>query len=313
MTTDTKPAPIARRAIRADALLKVMAWGEPGAGKTRFALTFPAPLVIDLERGSEWYADESDFLVATPSAEMPPARLVKEVLGEVMAGAYPDRKTLVIDPITDYLDALEANLIEAQRRNGINLDDLKGLARAKAYAQIRDGIRERLDLLVRVPMHVVLVARAKNVWGKNDDGKMAPVERTYDAKDIVEYLCDVVLHLDRPGRAVVRKSRIAALPEILERPGFSVIAERLYRKPDEKPAPEQPKPSAAPLVDWMGLITKAKSKAEISGVRVALEAAQRRGDAPTGAKAKAIDAALSAKEAEIGLGDGKSLAHKEQP
>lgn len=301
-TNETQtPQPIARRATRAAALLKVMAWGEPGAGKTRFALSFPDPLVIDLERGSEWYADETPFLVATPTPERPAARLVKDVVAEVLAGVYPDRKTLIIDPITDYLDALESVLIEAQKRNGVDVDALKGMARAAAYSKIRDGIRERLDLLIRVPMHVVLVARAKNVWGKNDEGRMAPIDRTYDAKDIVEYLCDVVLHLDRPGRAVVRKSRIAALPDVIEGATFAQIGASLYRAKEEPAPPVAPIATPAPPpVDWMGLISKAKTKAAIKGVRVAWDAAQAKGEVPAGAKA--VNVALDAKEAEIGIG-----------
>lgn len=236
--------PIARKASRAEALLKCMLWGEAGSRKTRTALSFPAPLIIDLERGSEWYASEFDFWIATPSPELKAGPLVHQVVEEILAGAYPDRKTLIVDPITDYLDALEQALIEGQKKRGIDLDTLKGMKRAQAYAAIRDGIRSRIDQLLRVPMHVVLVARAKNIWGEGSDGKMAPVGRTYDARDIVEYLCDVVMHLG-PHGARVCKSRIAALPEVLQQPSYQVLAGALYRP--LLAAPAEPSPAAAPV------------------------------------------------------------------
>lgn len=237
--SDELPPLTARKASRAQALLKVMAWGEAGAGKTRFALSFPAPLVIDLERGSEWYADEFDFMIAVPTPQLRAGPLVHQVVEEILAGRYPDRQTLIIDPLTDYLDALENALIEAQRKKGVDLDTLKGPKRAQVYAAIRDGIRSRLDALLRVPMHVVLIARAKNVWGPGDDGKMAPIGRAYDAKEIVEYICDVVVHLGRGG-ARVAKSRICALPEhIEERFTYQTLAGSIMR-PAQAPAAGPP-------------------------------------------------------------------------
>ena len=39
----------AKKAVIEDCKIKMMLWGEPGAGKSRFALSAPTPLVIDLE------------------------------------------------------------------------------------------------------------------------------------------------------------------------------------------------------------------------------------------------------------------------
>lgn len=68
---------------------------------------------------------------------------------------------------------------------------------------------------------------------------------------------------------------------------------------EQKPAPPASKPAAGP--DWMSLISKARSKVEIEGVRVALEAALRKEYAPPrdNPKVKATLAALEAKEAEL--------------
>lgn len=243
---------IARPANRASALIKTLIWGEAGSGKTRCALSFPAPLVLDLERGCEWYADEFDFWVAHPTAELPVTGLVKAVVDQVLAGAYPDRKTLVIDPITDYLDQLEVVLIGQLRAKGMDPDNLRGPKKAQAYAFIRDQIRVRLDTLLRLPMNIVFVARAKNVWGTNDQGQMAPVSRTYDARDIVEFLCDVVLMAERGGGARVVKSRIALLPEVLQPARYEVLAEALRsndRAAKERAAPAQPAAAPAELAE----------------------------------------------------------------
>lgn len=238
--------PLARKASRREALLKVLLWGEAGARKTRTALSFPAPLVLDLERGSELYGDEYDFLVAFPDPKRGPAQLVRDVLQELIDGVYPGVRTLVIDPITDYLDALEAGLMEIQRQRGVDLDRLAGMRKAQAYAEIRDGIRERLDRLLRLPVNVVFVARAKNVWGKGEDNKMQPIDRTYDARDIVEYLVDVVVQLQPGNVARVKKCRGLALPEVVQDFSFATLKDSLLRDVNGKPLAAPARPSQDP-------------------------------------------------------------------
>ena len=239
---------IARPANRSGALIKTMIWGEAGSGKTRCALSFPKPLVLDLERGSEWYAKEFDFWIATPTPQLPTSALVRAVVKQLLDGRYPDRETLIIDPITDYLDQLELLFIGQLKQRGMDPDSLTGPKKAQAYAYIRDQIRDRLDSLLQLPMHIVFVARAKNVWGKGPDGKMAPVARTYDARDIVEYLCDVVLLAERGLTARVLKSRIALLPEVLDPPRFETLARAMQRGnvPQEEPAANPAPPAEAP-------------------------------------------------------------------
>ena len=78
-------------------------------------------------------------------------------------------------------------------------------------------------------MNLILVARAKNLWDTKD-GKMQPVGLTYDALDIVEYLMDIVIQLEKNGdetRAIVKKSRLGNLPKILDVKNFNSIGQAL--------------------------------------------------------------------------------------
>ena len=62
------------------------------------------------------------------------------------------------------------------------------------------------------------------------DGKMQPVGLTYDALDIVEYLMDIVVQLEKNGdetKAIVKKSRIGNLPKILDVKDYSSIENAL--------------------------------------------------------------------------------------
>lgn len=229
---------IAKKATKSDTFLKILAWGEPGSGKTRLALSFPDPLVIDLERGSRLYADQFDFLVAEPTAEITGPALVKMVIDEIVKGEYPTQRTLVIDPITDYTDQLEWAFGKMKTEKGISKDALKGSQRGGYFDEQKEFIRERLDLLLRLPMHVVFVARAKNNW----EGTQVSGRRP-DTNDIVESLCDIVLHVEKGGIANVKKSRIKELPATVRAATFADIDAALGASPEKTVTA---KPSATP-------------------------------------------------------------------
>lgn len=227
--------PIAKKATKSDTFLKVMMWGEPGAGKTRLALSFPGPLVIDLERGSRLYAEQFDFLVAEPTPQMPGISLVKTVVEEVTKGEYPDCRTLIIDPITDYLDQLEWEFAKLKADRGVALDSMKAPQKAGYYAEQKDFMRQRLDQILRLPMNIVFVARAKNNWeGSQVNGKKA------DASEIVEYLCDIVLHIEKGGTAQAKKSRIKELPLTIRAVSFVDIEAALNASPVKAQAVVKP-------------------------------------------------------------------------
>ena len=225
---------LAKKATLEDVNLKVMVWGESGSGKSRFALSAPNPIVIDLEGSTRLYANEFDFWKAeidkNNQQAINSAVLTKNLIAEILSGNYPDRKTLVIDPVTDLLDCIEEICSrEYEKKIGKKVDTLNAVQKTKWYAYRRDTSRTMLNQLKDVPMNLVLVARAKNVWDTKD-GKMQPVGLTYDALEITEYLMDIVIQLEKNGdetRAIVKKSRLGNLPKVLEVKNFNSILDAL--------------------------------------------------------------------------------------
>lgn len=225
---------LAKKATLDDVNLKIMIWGESGSGKSRFALSAPNPIVVDLEGSTRLYANEFDFWKAeidkNNQLACNPATLVKNVINEIFNGEYPDRKTLIIDPVTDLLDCIENICATQYEKNiGKKIDTLNAVQKTKWYAYRRDTSRTILNQLKDVPMNLVLVARAKNMWDTKD-GKMQPIGLTYDALEITEYLMDIVIQLKKNGdetKAIVKKSRLGNLPKVLEIKNFNSITESL--------------------------------------------------------------------------------------
>lgn len=225
---------LAKKATLDDVHLKIMIWGESGSGKSRFSLSAPNPLVVDLEGSTRLYAGEFDFWKAEIDKNNPlacnSAALIKNIIAEIMKGEYPDRETLIIDPITDLLDCIEdICATQYEKQIGKKIDSLNAVQKTKWYAFRRETSRTILNQLKDVPMNLILVARAKNIWD-TVDGKTQPVGLTYDALDIVEYLMDIVIQLEKNAqgsKAIVKKSRIGNLPKILEVQNYNSILQAL--------------------------------------------------------------------------------------
>ena len=235
---------LAKKATLEDANLKIMIWGESGSGKSRFSLSAPNPIVIDLEGSTRLYANEFDFYKAEINKVEPKASnaaaLTVNLIEEILRGEYPDRKTLIVDPITDLLDCIEdMSAKKYEQMIGKKVGELNQLQKTKWYAYRRETARTVLNQLKDVPMNLILIARARNMWDTKD-GKMQPVGLTYDALDIVEYLMDIVIQLEKTGdetKAIVKKSRIGNLPKILDVKDYSTI-EKALKKSDKKLAEE---------------------------------------------------------------------------
>lgn len=187
-----------------------------------------------MEGSTRLYANEFDFYKAEVDVNNPesknPATLVKNIIKEINNNLYPDRKTLVIDPLTDLLDCIENICAEEyQKQIGKKITDLNAVQKTKWYAYRKETSRIILDKLKNTQMNLILIARSKNMWDTKD-GKLQPVGQTYDCLDIVEYLMDIVINLEKTQEGIiakVKKSRLANLPDILPVENFSSILEAI--------------------------------------------------------------------------------------
>lgn len=234
--------PIATKKTLKDVRVKIMVWGEAGSGKSRFALTAPKPLVIDLEGSTNLYVDEFDMYHAevdiTNKDLSTPALLTHAVLEEIKNGTYKDIETIIIDPITDLLESIESHAaIEFEtsltgKQKGMKITDLNQLQKTKWYSYRRKRIRKVLDTIKNLPYNIIWLAREKNEWG-TVNGQMQPTGKTFDGLDLIEYLPDIVIHLEKIKKddvvAHVKKSRLGNLPDRLNVKSWDTIKEAISK------------------------------------------------------------------------------------
>lgn len=219
---------IAKKATLENTNVKCLIWGVQGSGKSRFALSAPSPIVLDYEGSTRLYANDFDFLRAEVKTGDPqigdPVGLTREVVRELVKGLYPDVKTLVVDPLTDLLETLEKQTADDyEKLIGKKVQELNALQKTKWYAFRRDYARRLLDALKNLPLNLILVARAKEIWDNGKpSGKFAP-----DINPVVMYLMDIVIELQKTKhneyKAIVSKSRLANLPDVLPVKNYSSV------------------------------------------------------------------------------------------
>jgi hypothetical protein len=192
--------------------LKLFLWGDSGVGKTTIALRFPSPVVIDLEGGTEHYGGVFEFGV-----------LKATTADEVMAAVdwlltHPHNfRTLIIDPITVYWDALQSKwrVIFLKRNKGGkgHNGDFYSL-QPKDWVTLKYEFKDLLRKLIQLDMNVIITARQKAQYAET--GFMRPVGETFDGEKSLPYLFDTILRLyrDEAGRFMAEnlKDRANKLP-----------------------------------------------------------------------------------------------------
>jgi hypothetical protein len=201
-----------QRARSREKRLKLFLFGKTGVGKTTRALQFPSPVVIDMEGGTDLYGDafEFDVMHATTADEVTAAV-------EWLLTNEHGYKTLIIDPITIYWDALQKKWsdIFLKRNKGsrgyrFEFYDLQ----AKDWMTIKAEFKNLARKLIALDMNVVVTAREKIQYA--DTGFMKAVGVTFDCEKGLPYLFDTIVHLyrDDKGRFLGRclKDRSNKLP-----------------------------------------------------------------------------------------------------
>ena len=176
---------------------KVLVYGEPGVGKTWFALTFPRVALIDTEGGADLYGGRFDFDVLRTKSFGD----ILDAIEAVKTDHGRTWQTLVIDPISIVWQVLQdagQQAAEARAaRYGRAADDVMltprdwGLIKRRLYSAMTD--------LVNLPVNVVLTAHLRDVMEMRRDGRgqemAVKVGEKPDAEKKAGYWPDIVARL----------------------------------------------------------------------------------------------------------------------
>jgi hypothetical protein len=195
---------------------KILLWGESGVGKTTLALQFPAPYLIDMERGADLYGDKFDFTVVKTT-------VFDDVIEQIMAlktqkHAY---KTLIVDPISVLWDSFQAKWSEIFL--GVREEKAPGSHgsfyefQPGDYKTINAEWAKFLRLLTSLDMNLICNCHAKTAYKKNSF--MVSEGQTWDAQKDTNYAFDTEIQLyikDGQYLAICPKDKTGKLPMHIE-------------------------------------------------------------------------------------------------
>lgn len=212
--------------------LKIIAWGAPGTGKTRFALDggtykvsktgkvtgdgelWPDLLVVNAEGGVPAYEFlfEGQFVVEDCNTLSGLVALLKQLKAgnfKLEDGTLYQPQTLVIDTWTKFVE-IYTNAMEQKKDYNLTLKD---------RARINQEFNAATNLLLELNLHIILVVHEKPKWKKIPNSTQIEQDGLQlDAGAKLERWPDFVLYFHKragqqPTRVEVQKGRGANLGE----------------------------------------------------------------------------------------------------
>jgi hypothetical protein len=229
---------MALRGVKPEAVkkrLKALFFGAAGVGKTTAAIQFPAPYLIDTEKGAE--NDQYIKILQKSGGAIFQTTDFDELIQEVKAllTEKHDYKTLIIDPLT----TLYNDLLDKAAKSRISDKDPDGTAFGGHYGVANKKMKHLITLLLRLDMNVIVTSHAKNEYGQN----LTVLGQTFDCWKRLDYLFDLVFEIQKRGKervGIIKKSRIESFPDGETFPfSYDEIANRYGREILEKKAEVQ--------------------------------------------------------------------------
>lgn len=176
--------------------LKALIYGQPGIGKTTFALSAPNPILLDFDNGVHRVNPEHQC----DTLQVESWQDVLDVLNE---GALNQYATIVIDTAGKMLDALSMHLI----KNNPKLGKSNGALSLQGYGERKGEFTNFVKRIGAMNKHIIFVAHEKEE--KEGEGKyVRPEVGGSSGNDLYKEL-DLIGYME----AIGKKRTISFLPQ----------------------------------------------------------------------------------------------------
>lgn len=186
--------------------VKMMVFSTAGIGKTTASINWPKSVIIDMEHGTDNYADT---IIANGSIVLHTTN-PDEVRDEIktLLTEKHDYRTIVIDPVTILYQAIQEKWTRifskyADTEKATELQDFG----FRYWAKVKSDYKAIMRMLLACDMNVILTAHQKDVYGEG----MKKVGFGSDSMKGDEHIFDYVFQLvmDAKGRrlAITKKER----------------------------------------------------------------------------------------------------------
>ena len=177
-------------------IIKALIYGQPGIGKTTFALSAPNPILLDFDGG----VHRVDTLHQKDTLQV---ETWQDVLIELNEGTFNMYQTIVIDTAGKMLDAMSLYLIKQNPKLGKS----NGALTLQGYGERKAEFNNFIKRISAMGKHIIFVAHEKEE--KEGDGKyVRPEIGGSSGNDLYKEL-DLIGYME----AIGKKKTISFLPQ----------------------------------------------------------------------------------------------------
>jgi hypothetical protein len=180
-----KPEPVQKR-------LKMFVYGAAGVGKTTAAINFPQSYILDLEKGTDFYANtinkSNSVVLQTNNPDE-----IKDQIQALLVEAH-EYKTLIIDPVTQLYNSIQEKWTRTFERYAKSEKEKEIQDFGMRYwGKVKSEFKSIQRLLLALDMNVIVTSHQKDVYSAS----MSKVGVTYDSMKGDDYFFDLIFRVER--------------------------------------------------------------------------------------------------------------------
>lgn len=146
--------------------LKMFLFGPPGSRKTTSAIQFPKSVLIDMEKGSENYAETINKSGSVVLQTTSPDEVLEEI--KALLTEKHEYKTLILDPVTIFYESTQekwTRIFEKYITDGKN-KELQDFG-MRYWGRVKSNYKSMLRMLLRLDMNIIMTAHQKDIYGSS--------------------------------------------------------------------------------------------------------------------------------------------------
>lgn len=178
--------------------LKMFVYGPSGVGKTTAALQFDKAVIIDTEKGTDFYSDminKQGSVVFQTSVFDEAFKEVKELMT-----TKHEFRTLIIDPITQLYNSCQEKYTRIFEKHAKTEKEAEVQDFGMRYwGRVKSDFKAFQRMLLAIDTNLIVLSHQKDMYGPN----MTKLGVTFDSMKGEDYLYDLVFRLEnRNGKRI---------------------------------------------------------------------------------------------------------------
>lgn len=223
--------------------MKILIYGEPGSGKTVFALSFPKSIVVDSEDGYSWYEGTERTRNVVGILDSQSYDDLENLMDELDDANDEEFSSLIIDSETKIYENIKEALqnVEETRAARKGRDVLDANLSMRSYGKIGQlsGRLQKAKLrLASQGINIISVTQAADEMEDTGNGQRVKVGEKPNMDKRARFDYDVVIRLftkDNKYYGEIKKDRLEVFErgDIVENPSYQNWAHRLESKDNQ--------------------------------------------------------------------------------